>query len=231
MSTSSISTPAKPPQTRTQYVADIVRQRILSGHISGGEAITQQGLAEEFQVSRIPVREALLVLQAEGLVELLPHKGAYVVELSVRKITELFDLRCLLEVSLLRAAIPKQSEADWRAAEQILDEFDQALDSGDDIERWSDYNQAFHRCLYTPSRKSETLSLVDILNLRCARYVRMQLLYTHKIRKAQEEHAQLIRLCRDKDVDAAGDFLHKHIIESAESIVELLQNNSYGGMH
>lgn len=212
----------QPPQTRTQYIADVLREQILSGKIAGGAPLTQQTIAENFQVSRIPVREALLLLQAEGLVELIPHKGAAVVELSARQVTELFELRCLLEGSLLRSAIPHLSEADFRHAENILQTFNKALDNGKSIAHWSDYNQQFHYALYAPSRNRETFSLVDILNLRCARYVRMQLLYTKKIKKAQSEHAQLITLCRDQRIDEACEFLHQHIWESGESIRQLL---------
>lgn len=212
------------PQTRTQYVADVLRERILKGQIAGGEALTQQSIAEEFSVSRIPVREALLMLQSEGLVELLPHKGAYVVELSVSKITELFELRSLLEVSLLKAAIPNMTTADFDKAEQVLSTFNHALNNGESVERWSEYNQQFHDILYAPSGKVETLSLVDILNVRCARYIRMQLLYTQKIHKAQEEHQAILALCQTRQTDKACELLHNHIIESCESIIEVLKN-------
>lgn len=227
MITDTLPQTQKPPQTRTQFVADVLRERILKGQVAGGEALTQQAIAEEFSVSRIPVREALLLLQSEGLVELLPHKGATVVELSAHKITELFELRGLLEVSLLKAAIPSMTENDFAQAEQILNTFNDALNNEESIERWSEYNQQFHQILYAPSRKSETLSLVNILNVRCSRYVRMQLLYTQKIHKAQDEHAAILQLCRDKHIDKACELLHNHIIESCESIIELLQSNRY----
>lgn len=217
---------ATPPQTRTQYVADILRERILHGHIAGGEALTQQSIAEEFAVSRIPVREALLLLQGEGLVEILPHKGAYVVELSVEKITELFELRHTLEVNLLRDAIPYLTNEDLDRAEAILNEYNHALDSGEFVERWSDYNEQFHMALYRAARKPETLSLVDILNVRCARYVRMQLLYTKKIHKAQAEHNEILQLCRAKKSDAACQLLSQHILQSCESIIELLMKKN-----
>lgn len=219
-----IASSVKPPQTRTQYVADILRERILKGEIAGGEGLTQQAIAEAFNVSRIPVREALLLLQSEGLVELLPHKGAYVVELSIAKITELFELRSLLEVSVLRAAIPKLTAADFEVAEQLLTKFNQALNDGQSVERWSEYNQQFHNTLYAPSRKSETLSLIDILNVRCSRYVRMQLLYTQKIYKAQNEHETILQLCKQRQINQACEWLHNHIIESCESIIEVLQH-------
>lgn len=218
----SANTSQVPPLTRTHYVANVLRERILKGQIAGGEALTQQNIAEEFNVSRIPVREALLMLQSEGLVELLPHKGAYVVELSVSKITELFELRSLLEVSLLKAAIPNMTTTDFYKAEQVLTTFNYALDSGESVERWSEYNQQFHDILYAPSGKVETLSLVNILNVRCARYVRMQLLYTQKIHKAQDEHVAILQLCRKKQTKQACELLHNHIIESCESIIELL---------
>lgn len=222
MITDTLPPTQNPPQTRTQFVANVLRERILKGQIAGGEALTQQAIAEEFSVSRIPVREALLLLQSEGLVELHPHKGANVVVLSRKKISELFELRSLLEVNLLQAAIPNMTANDFAQAEQILTTFNDALNNEESIERWSEYNQQFHHILYAPSRKSETLSLVNILNVRCSRYVRMQLLYTQKIHKAQGEHAAILQLCRDKQTEQACELLHKHIMESCESIVELL---------
>ncbi len=212
----------QPPQTRTQYVADILRERILHGKITGGEALTQQSIAEEFNVSRIPVREALLLLQAEGLIEIFPHRGAYVVELSAEKISELFELRNLLEVSLLRDAIPHLTAQQLDQAETILNEYNIALNSGKSIDQWSNYNEQFHMTLYKAARKPETLSLVEILNVRCARYIRIQLLYTQKIHKAQKEHAKLLQLCREKRIEEACQILSLHITESYQSIIELL---------
>ncbi len=93
-------------KTRTQVVIEIFREKILSGNIAAGEPLRQSTLANELNVSRIPIREALLQLEAEDLVKFEAHKGATVTEFSVEKITELFELRALIETNMLAKAIP-----------------------------------------------------------------------------------------------------------------------------
>ncbi|HTN98462.1 MAG TPA: GntR family transcriptional regulator, partial [Nordella sp.] len=100
-------------RTIASAVVDALRRRILDGEFAAGAQLRQDSLAKEFGVSRIPIREALLQLDAEGLVKILPHRGAVVSELSVAEIKELFDLRALLEPRLLRLSAPHLTEKDY----------------------------------------------------------------------------------------------------------------------
>ena len=97
-------------KTRTQLVVETLREKILNGEIKAGQPLRQAALAEELNVSRIPVREALLQLEAEGLVSFEPHKGATATELTVNQVDELFELRAMLEADLLAASIPNLSD-------------------------------------------------------------------------------------------------------------------------
>ncbi|MBP6117185.1 MAG: GntR family transcriptional regulator [Neisseriaceae bacterium] len=211
------------PKTRTEYVANQLRDRILRGDIKGGSPIRQDAIAAEFGVSRIPVREALLLLKAEGLVDFVPYKGAYATELSTHKITELFHLRCLIECDVLVQAIPLMTEASLAKAETLLAKYDQALATEQDVNLWSEYNFAYHMALYECADLPESLNLIESLNTLCSRYIRMQLLYTQKIKKAVKEHHQLLHLCRDKNIEAARALLEQHIVEAGESIIQLLK--------
>ena len=113
-------------KTRTQVVVEAIREKILTGAIKAGEPLRQAALADELKVSRIPVREALLQLEAEGLVEFEAHKGATATKLSAEQVTELFELRALLECELLRLAIPKLTEAELAQSEQLLQQMSTA---------------------------------------------------------------------------------------------------------
>ena len=104
-------------KTRTQIVVEVLREKILSGAIVAGEALRQSALAEELNVSRIPVREALLQLEAEGLVKFEAHKGATATLLSAEQASELFELRAMIETDLLAKAIPNLREQDFVQAE------------------------------------------------------------------------------------------------------------------
>lgn len=211
------------PKTRTEYVASQLRNRILNGDITGGSPIRQDAIAAEFGVSRIPVREALLLLKAEGLVDFVPYKGAYATELSTNKITELFHLRCLIECDVLTQAIPLMTETSLAKAESLLAKYDEALQTETDVNLWSEYNFAYHMALYECAELPESLNLIESLNTLCSRYIRMQLLYTQKIKKAVKEHHELLALCRDQNIEAARTLLELHITEAGESIIQLLK--------
>src|SRR4051794_17273624 len=100
--------PPKPAQKSLQHrtiasaVAGNLRERILDGDFKAGSPLRQDALASEFGVSRIPIREALMQLEAEGLVKIHPHRGAIISELSTEEVQELFALRALLEPRLLK---------------------------------------------------------------------------------------------------------------------------------
>src|SRR5262245_22689559 len=93
-------------QTLTSMTADAVRERILRGHYAEGHPLRQELIAAELGVSRIPVREALRQLEAEGLVTFNPHHGAVVSTLSLKQIQEVFELRAEIESDLIRRATP-----------------------------------------------------------------------------------------------------------------------------
>src|SRR5918997_1165848 len=100
-------------RTISAAVAEELRRRIVDGEFSAGFQLRQDALASEFGVSRIPVREALMQLEAEGLVKIHPHRGAIVSELSTEEVHELFELRALLEPRLLKASAKHLTEADY----------------------------------------------------------------------------------------------------------------------
>src|SRR5262249_3001690 len=100
-------------RTVAAEAAEVLRQRILSGDLRSGQPIRQEQIAQERGVSRIPLREALKQLEAEGFVTIEPHKGAIVSTLSLAEVEELFELRIHLESWLLRDAIPRMREGDF----------------------------------------------------------------------------------------------------------------------
>src|SRR5689334_25063716 len=114
-------------QTLTTMTADAIRERILRGRYPEGEPLRQDAIGAELGVSRIPVREALRQLEAEGLVTFNPHRGAVVSTLSLKQIQELFELRAEIEGDLIRRAIPHMTPEDHVRADEILDAYEVAL--------------------------------------------------------------------------------------------------------
>ncbi|WP_319531433.1 GntR family transcriptional regulator [uncultured Cohaesibacter sp.] len=133
-------------RTTTSIVADELRQRILSGQLKEGEQVNQEAIASELGVSRIPVREALQQLEAEGLITLVSHKGAEVTRLEPEEIEELFDVRGMLECWLFEKALPHLSEADLTEAEEAV----AAMRGAKDFQSWSSQNWRFHEIPLSP---------------------------------------------------------------------------------
>ena len=208
-------------KTRTQVVVEAIRERILSGAIKAGEPLRQAALAEELNVSRIPVREALLQLEAEGLVRFEPHKGATATELNLEQIDELFELRAMLEADLLARSVPLLTDDDLALAETILVELEAALKHEDAADRWSALNSRFHMGLYKVDRP-QTRDVVENLNKNADRYIRMHFLLAGGVKKAGPEHRELINACRAKDVKRACKCLTDHILGAKAEIRALL---------
>src|SRR5215207_2202456 len=118
-------------QTIASMTIEALRERILRGDYPEGEPLRQDALADELGVSRIPVREALRQLEAEGLVTFNPHRGAVVSSLSLPEIAELFELRAEIECDLLRRAIPNTTSEQLDRAIEVLDDFEDALHAGE----------------------------------------------------------------------------------------------------
>src|SRR5687768_3065054 len=134
-------------QTVAAMTLEAIRDGILHGNYAEGEPLRQDALADELGVSRIPIREALRQLEAEGLVTFNPHRGAIVSTLSLAEIEEVFDLRTTIEADLLRRAVPRLTPEQLDQADEVLDRYASALQSGD-VSKWGELNWQFHSTLY-----------------------------------------------------------------------------------
>ena len=209
-------------KTRTQLVEEAIRSKILKGELKTGQPLRQDALAKEFNVSRIPVREALMQLEAQGLVSFEAHKGATVTELSPDKIDELFELCAVVECHILERAIQNMTDEDLARANEIRERFDDVVSRGDEVEEWSNYNYELHKALYAPANMPETMDVIYNLNTKCDRYIRMQLLFTEGTAKADKEHQALLEMYQNRDIDGAKYMLKKHILEAGAAIRDLL---------
>lgn len=207
-----------PRQSLTSAVAEKLRDKIVRGEIREGDQLRQDAIAAEFQVSRIPVREALRQLEAEGLITIILHRGAVVSALSPAEIREVFEMRALLESEVLRVSIPNLREEHFQAGEEILRRYEQALWTEEDIGNWGRLNWEFHSTLYAGAQRPQFMSVIRTLNYNCERYIRLQLYLTREMDRAKREHRTLLDLCRAGNVEAAVNLLCRHIRFAGQSL-------------
>jgi len=201
--------------------ADELRRRILAGTFPAGMQLRQDALAAEFGISRIPVREALVQLEAEGLVTIQPHRGAVVTELSPSEVAELFELRALIEPALLKHSAPQLTAEDHAELHAILAEYSAEL-RAQHIARWGELNTRFHLLLYRHARRPRSLSMAESLLRSCDLHTRLQLKYTAGQERAEQEHAELVHLCATSRIDEACVLLKEHIENVGQSLARFL---------
>ncbi|HEX4485620.1 MAG TPA: GntR family transcriptional regulator [Terriglobales bacterium] len=216
---------AIPRRSLTSAVAERLRDQIIRGEIQEGSQLRQDVIAAQFQVSRIPVREALRQLDAEGLIIIVPNRGAVVPELSPDDIEELFAIRALLEPEVLKISIPNLTPADFTKAESVLKKFSQELKREEHIADWGVLNSEFHSILYSGANRPRFMSVIRNVNHNGERYTRLQLYLTHGMKRANEEHHEILDLCRERKVVAACKLLRQHIQYAGQSLKQVLQEN------
>ncbi|HEU4989855.1 MAG TPA: GntR family transcriptional regulator [Gemmatimonadaceae bacterium] len=207
--------------TVTSMTRDAIRARILRGVYPAGEPLRQDAVAEQLGVSRIPVREALRLLEAEGLVTFNPHRGAVVSTLSLNEIQELFELRAQIESDLLTRAVANITHAQVDQAEEVLDVYDAALRRGQ-VADWGGLNWQFHSTLLAPANRPVTMGVIQRLHQHADRYARMQLALTHGESRASQEHRAIAAAVRRRNAKRAAALLQRHILGAGEALVAFL---------
>ena len=203
-------------------IRDSLQERILSGEFRDGDALVQDVLAEEYGVSRMPVREALRQLEACGLVSMQTHRGAVITSIPTEQVEELFELRALIETDMLARAVWRMTDSDIAEARDVLGALEQSYRRGD-MASWGRLNWEFHRRLYLPAGRPQTLAVLQGINLRVERYIRLHLLMTDGLDTAEREHREILRLCALRDAEAAVAYLKLHILDAGRTLVMALR--------
>ena len=223
MATEPTSSLAIPRQSLTSAVAEKLREQIIRGDIPEGAQLRQDAIANQYQVSRIPVREALRQLDAEGLITIVPNRGAVVPALSPEDVEELFTIRALLEPEVLKVSIPELTEEDFDHAASILRNYVNELRREQHVSAWGRLNWDFHSILYSRANRPHMMNVIRNVNANGERYTRLQLYLTHGMKRANREHHDILELCRKRNVSGACDLLREHILYAGQSLKQVLQ--------
>ncbi len=193
-------------KTREEFVTAKLREAILRGHLKPGEKLEQNELAELLNVSRSPVRAAMLTLAAEGLVVVQPHRGFTVAELSADELEEIYFLRGILEGMAARLAAPNLDSQRLAKLRQILGKLDQTVD----LDEWLYFNRQFHNTIYEAARRPRLLSLIENLRNTSAPYIRQYLASEEHLESARIGHRRILQACETRDSLCAQKETERH---------------------
>lgn len=202
---------------RAQHLAKALRVSIVSGELSPGAPLRQEELARRYETSRIPVREALRLLQAQGLVHLEPNKGAVVAPLDAAELRENIEMREAAEVLALRTALPHLSNAQIDEAAAIQDEIESS-----DVSQYGRLNKSFHMTLYGPCDRPRLLEHIAGLHDIAERCLGVALSQLDYVSRSSTEHRGILDACYARDTEAAITFSSRHILDAGRSLEEFL---------
>jgi DNA-binding GntR family transcriptional regulator len=205
-----------------EFIASALRSAILQGRLKSNQPLRQDHIAEQFGVSKIPVREAMVQLRAEGLIVFVPNRGFVVSELSPLEVEEIYIMRLALETQALERAIPRLRSADLIRAASVLD----VSEAEDDRSQWSDLNWEFHSTLYQAAQLPRLLNTIEVLHNNVARYLLIYLERLSARDASQDEHRKILQACQKRDGDRAVKILQRHLRRASNRLVAFLSDHT-----
>jgi len=202
------------PRALYEEVAELLRQRIFNRELAPGSWIDELKLAEEYGISRTPLREALKVLATEGLVTMKVRRGAYVTEVSERDLADVYHLLSLLESDAAGVAAQRATEAQLKELQALHAELEAAVD---DRERFFSVNERFHmRLLEIADNRWRDQMVVDLRKvMKLNRH--NSLLKSGRIQESLQEHAQVLQAIVARDAEGAMLRMRAHFKSGLEA--------------
>ncbi len=203
-------------QTLSDQVFTLVRDQILAGKLASTSAIRQDALAAELGVSKIPLREAFVRLEQEGLLVSHANRGFFVRQMAISEAEEVYAIRLKLEPEAVAAGAAQAKDADRNAARQALDDIGRAIAlHSPDVGKC---NRAFHLALVRPAGHPLTLQLLERMHILSERYVAKYLEPAGRDQRANGEHARILDAWLAGRGEEAAQLTHAHLAEALDDL-------------
>lgn len=206
-------------------IADTVREKlehmIVTGHFADGERLDEVKLSENFEVSRTPLREAFQSLSASGLVELIPHRGAFIRHPSFVELVEMFDVMAELEAACGMRAVRRITDQQLEDIQKTILDCEKALKSEDGDEYYR-ANEMFHHLIYEASGNSFLAGQAAQLHRRLKPFRRMQLRARGRLPQSMHEHHQIVTAIKSGNAEEVASALRAHVAIQGEKFHDLL---------
>jgi DNA-binding GntR family transcriptional regulator len=205
-----------------ELVFEALREAIIQGRLRPGERLMEIQLAEELGVSRTPVREAIRKLELEGLVLMIPRKGAYVSQISMKDIADVFEIRRALEGLAARLAAERSTEEEVEALERALVKIAESAEH-EDLDEAVALDTDFHEELMKASHNGRLPLLVSNLREQIQRFRLTSLSHPGRVKLAVAEHRKIVDAIAGHDSDRAQNLAYEHIENAENSLMEVIR--------
>ena len=195
---------------------ETLKHAIIIGEIPAGSRIVETAYAEKMHISRTPLREAIRKLERDGLVEYTLHKGVVVRAFTIHDIEEIFDIRNAMMMMILPSVVENVTEEDIRKLQDILDKMDVAQEKAD-ADALAVLNRAFHGAFEHISNRKRVLNVIDSQEEYIIRFSAMTIASIVRRSNAHQEHHQMLRLLKKKEIEQLKELMHHHLEESKDT--------------
>ena len=219
-----------PPQSISDQIYGVLKERILLGKIASGERIIESNLAEDLKTSRTPVREAFQRLVQDGLVERVPQGGVRVTVITPRMIKEVFGIRAVLEVFAIELACDQVNGETVGKLKELARQARKLLSSPEAnqfeglITLWK-INTSFHETIYRSTGSEYLIKLIDQLNSLVRRFRFLSMRKTRK--RAWDQHEMIVKYLEDKNKAALRELIKAHVEHAASDTLKALENDQW----
>ncbi len=203
-----------------QQAVDLLRRRIDSHILAPGQRLDEVAIAAELGISRTPLREALKILSAEGLVDLRPRRGCYVTELTLQDLQEIFPIMAMLEGRVAYEAASRATAADLRHLDALHEKLEHHVSRGD-LDRYYETNYVFHSALQELAGSRWLQSIITDLRkmLKLSRHRSLQL--EGRLDASLAEHRELMAALHAGDGEAARQVMTGHLMAQLEALQDI----------
>lgn len=210
-----------PNKNLASYVADELRSAIIAGTFKTGEKLAQDTIAEQLGLSKIPIREALVQLESEGLVQIIRHKGAIVTGLTGDEALELFEIRIQLEPLAIVDACKHIDEEGIRQLRLILDSMDGLTNNRAE---WLELNRLFHQTVYSYSRRKHLNKILEI-RANIDRFLQLYIRVADDMTEPSIRHRKILTALEARNSIKAREEVITHLEETKLVLINALEKN------
>ena len=208
----------------SEEIADILRENIISGNLNPGEKVNEYQVAKLLNISRPPIREAFRTLATEGLITLVPRKGAFVAELSMREVKEIYEMKSMMESFANRLAIPNSDEKEISELDSILNLMEEKIKENN-FKRIQRLNIEFHRKMIQMSKNQKLIYFYESIVLPIRKYQRLGLSAPTSWEVSLKEHRGIVQAIKSKDIGLAGKLTREHTMRATARVLKRLEGN------
>jgi DNA-binding GntR family transcriptional regulator len=208
-----------------ELVFESLREAIISGALPPSERLMEIQLAEEMGVSRTPVREAIRKLELEGLVVMIPRKGAYVAGMSIKDIVDVFEIRGALEGLAAELASERVTDEELESMERYLVKISEEIESGD-LSMVVETDTDFHTLIYKASRNARLSQIISNLREQIQRFRTTSLSFPGRMKIALEEHRKIVEAISSRDGELARKLAQEHIENAENTMMNMIQHDT-----